>query len=112
MAALDTFRNCSNFTVEQPRVIAHVRGVSAAVCCAILSTVVVVLVKRAILPKTRNRVCGTVVKCLSFGLIAISVLYLLDLSLQLVHHYYYDEKFCEVSGFLNQYLGRFNCFLQ
>ena len=60
-----------------------VRGVSAAVCCVILSTV---LVKRAILPKTRNRVCGTVVKCLSFGLIAISVLYLLDLSLQLVHH--------------------------
>ena len=105
MAALDTFRNCSNFTVEQPRVIAHVRGVSAAVCCTILSTVVVVLVIRAILPKTRNRVCGTVVKCLSFGLIAVSVLYLLDLSLQLVHHYYYDEKFCEVNGFLNQYFG-------
>ena len=105
MTALDTFRNCSNFIVEQSRVIAHVRGVSAPVCCAILSTVVVVLVKRVILPKTRNRVCGTVVKCLSFGLIAISVLYLLDLSLQLVHHYYYDEKFCEFSGFLNQYFG-------
>ena len=95
MVALDTFRNCSNFTVEQPRVIAHVRGVSAV---ATVLVVLVVLVIRAILPKTRNRVCGTVVKCLSFGLIAISVLYLLDLSLQLVHHYYYDEKFCEVSG--------------
>ena len=78
---------------------------SAAFCCAILSTVLVVFVTLAILPKTRNRVCGTVVKCLSFGLIAISVLYLLDLSLQLMHHYYYDEKFCEVSGFLNQYFG-------
>ena len=57
MAALDTFRNCSNFTVEQPRVIAHVRGVSAVACCAVLSTVLVVLVVlviRAILPKTRN----------------------------------------------------------
>ena len=105
MAALDTFRNCSNLTVEQPRVIALVRGVSAAVCCAILSTVLVVFVILATLPKTRNKVCGAVVKCLSFGLIAISVLYLLDLSLQLVHHYYYDEKFCEVSGFLNQYFG-------
>ena len=72
MAALDNFRNCSNFTVEQTEVIALVRGVSAAVCCAILSTVLVVL---AILPKTRNRVCGTVVKRLSFGLIAISVIH-------------------------------------
>ena len=105
MAALDTFRNCSNFTVEQPRVIAHVRGVSAAVCCAILSTVLVVLVILAILPKTRNRLFGTVVKRFSFGLIAASVLYQLDLSLQLVHHYYNDERFCTVNGFFNQYFG-------
>ena len=105
MAALDTFRNCSSFTIEQPRVIAHVRGVSAAVCCAILSTVLVVLVILAILPKTRNRLIGTVVKRFSFGLITVSVLYQLDLSLQLVHHYYNDEKFCAVSGFFNQYFG-------
>ena len=105
MAALDTFRNCSSFTVEQPRVIAHVRGVSAAVCCAILSTVLVVLVILAILPKTRNRLIGTVVKRFSFGLITVSVLYQLDLSLQLVHHYYNDEKFCTVNGFFNQYFG-------
>ena len=105
MAALETFRNCSNFTVEQPRVIAHVRGVSAAACCAILSAVLVVLVTLAILPKTRNRVCGTVVKRLSFGLIAVSVPYQLNLSLQLVHYYYNDERFCTVSGFFNQYFG-------
>ena len=37
MAVLDNFRNCSNFTVEQTEVIALVRGVSAAVCCAISS---------------------------------------------------------------------------
>ena len=69
----DAFKNCSNFTIEQTDVIAHVRGVSAAVCCAILSTVLVVLVILAILPKTRNRLFGTVVKRLSFGLIAASV---------------------------------------
>ena len=86
MATFDTFKNCYNFSDVQTKVIAHVRGVSAAVCCAILSTVLMVLVILAILPKTRNRLFGTVFKCLSFGLIAISVLYLLDLSLQLVHH--------------------------
>ena len=105
MAAFDTFKNCSSFTDEQIEVIAHVRGVSAGVCFAILSTVLVVLVILAIPPKTRNRLFGTVVKRLSFGLITVSVLYLLDLSLQLVHHYYYDEKFCEVNGFFDQYLG-------
>ena len=65
MATLYTFKNCSNFTDEQIEVIALVRGVSAAVCCAISSTVLVVFVILVILPKTRNRVCGTVVKRLS-----------------------------------------------
>ena len=66
MAALDTFINCFNLTGGKTEVIALVRGVSGAVCCAILSTVLVVFVILAILPKTRNRVCGTVVKRLSF----------------------------------------------
>ena len=65
MAAFDNFKNCSNFTDEQIEVIALVRGVSAAVCCANSSTVLVVFVILVILPKTRNRVCGTVVKRLS-----------------------------------------------
>ena len=106
MAAFDTFKYCYNFSDVQTKVIALVRGVSAAICFAILSTVLVVLVILAILPKTRNRLFGTVVKRLSFGLIAVSVLYLLDLSLQLVLHYYYDDKdFCKVNGFFDQYLG-------
>ena len=105
MAALDAFKNCSNFTIEQTDAIAHVRGVSAAVCCAILSTVLVVLVILAILPKTRNRLFGTVVKRLSFGLIAASVVNQLALALQLVHYYNYDEKICKVNGFFNQYFG-------
>ena len=103
MAALDNFRNCSNFTIEQTDVITLARGVSAAVCCAILSTVLVVIVILAILPKTRNRVCGTVVKRLSFGLIAISVIQKLNYALQLVNYYHHDEEYCKVNGFFNQY---------
>ena len=99
MAALDNFKNCSNLTVEQTKVIALVRGVSgAAVCGAILSTLLVVFVILATLPKTRNRVCGTVVKRLSFGL--LNVLYQLNSALQLVYYYHHDEEYCKVNGFL------------
>ena len=58
-AAFDNFRSCNNLTIEQTDVVALVRGVSGAVCCAILSTVLVVLVILAILPRTRNRLFGT-----------------------------------------------------
>ena len=105
MAALDNFRNCSNFTIEQTDVLALVRGVSGAVCCAILSTVLLVVVILAILPKTRNRVCGTVVKRLSFGLIAVSVLYQLNFMMQLAYYYSHDEKYCKANGFFSQYFG-------
>ena len=103
MAALDNFRNCSNFTIEQTDVLALARGVSGAVCCAILSTVLVVFVILAILPKTRNRLFGTVVKRLSFGLITISVLDQLTYAMQLVHYYYRDEEYCRVNAFFSQY---------
>ena len=89
-------------TEGQTDAIALVRGVLAAVCCAILSTVLVVLV---ILPKTRNRLFGTVVKRLSFGLIPISVIQQLNYALQLVNYYYYDEKYCKANGFFSQYFG-------
>ena len=105
MAAFDNFKNCSNLTNEQIEVIALVRGVSAAVCGAILSTVLVVFVILAILPKTRNRVCGTVVKHLSIELIAISVLYQLNHVLQLVNYYHYDKNYCKANGFFSQYIN-------
>ena len=82
-----------NLTDEQIEVLALVRGVSAAVCGAISSTVLAVFVIIAILPKTRNRVCGTVVKCLSFELIVISVIQQLNHALQLVNYYHYDENY-------------------
>ena len=105
MAAFDHFKNCFNLTDEQIEVIALVGGVSAAVCGAILSTVLVVFVILATLPKTRNRVCGTVVKRLSFELIAISVLGQLNHKLQLVNYYHYDENYCKANGFFSQYIN-------
>ena len=111
MEALDNFKNCSNLTAEQTEVIAHVGGVSAAVCGAILSTVLVVFVILATLPKTRNRVCGTVVKRLSFGFIALNALYQLDSALQLVYYYHHDEEYCKVNGFFNQYFATVECLL-
>ena len=103
MATLYTFKNCYNLTDEQTEVIALVEGVSGAVCCAILSTVLVVFVTLGILTKTRNRVCGTVVKRLSFVLIAFIVLYQLDSAMQLVYYYHRNEEFCKVNGFFIQY---------
>ena len=102
MDRFDTFKKCSNLTDEQTEVLALVRGVSAAVCSAILSTVLVVFVILAILPKTRNRVCGTVVKRLSFGLIAVSMPYHLNFAMQLVYH---SEEYCKVNGFFSLYFG-------
>ena len=58
-----------------------------------------------ILLKTRNRVCGTVVKRLSFILIAVSVIQQLNLTLQLVNYYHYDEKYCKAHAFFNQYFN-------
>ena len=88
-------------------VIAHARCVSAAVCCAILSAVLVVFVTLVILPKTRNKFCGTVVKCLSFRLIAVSVLYQINFVMQLVCYYYHDEEYmyCIINSLFSQYFG-------
>ena len=66
MAAFDTFKYCSNFSDVQTKVIALVRGVSAAVCFAILSTVLVVLVILAIPPKDKK---STVWNCCKAALI-------------------------------------------
>ena len=111
MATLYTFKKCSNLTDEQIEVIALVGGVSAAVCCAILSTVLVVFVILAILPKTRKRLFGTVVKRLSFVLIAVMALYQLNLAIQLVYYYHQNEEYCKVDGFFSQYFASVECLL-
>ena len=45
----------------------------------------------------------TVVKRLSFGLIAISVVNQLIYAMQLVYYYYRDEEYCKVNAFFDQY---------
>ena len=111
MATLYPFKNCSNLTFEQTEVIALVSGVSGAVCGAILSTVLVGLVILAILPKTRKRLVGTVVKRLFFVFIAVCVLYELSSALQLVYYYHHDEEYCKVNGFFINTFGLSGFFL-
>ena len=67
MADLNTFKNCSNFTDDKPTVVTLVRGVSAAVCCVVLSVVLVALVALKLLPKSIKRLGGTLIKRLTFG---------------------------------------------
>ena len=62
-----------------------------------------VFVILATLPKTRTRVCGTLLKRLSFELIALSVLGQFNFAIQLVYYYHHDEEYCKVMGFLGQY---------
>jgi len=102
MADLNAFKNCSNFTDEETRSIALVRGVFAAAGCGILSFVLMALVVGAKPPKSRKRLFGTVIKRLTFGAIAVSVAYQLNLALHLVHYYYQDNGYCKVNGFFNQ----------
>ena len=62
-----------------------------------------VFVILATLSKTRNRVCGTVIKRLSFILIAVSVLYQHNFAMPLVYFYHRNEEYCKVNGFFDQY---------
>ena len=58
-------RNCSNFTDEQVRAVAFVRGITAAVCCFLLFAVLVIIFILA--KRDYQKVCGTVVKRLAVG---------------------------------------------
>ena len=101
-------KNCSNFTDEQVRAVALVRGITAAVCCFLLFAVLVtifILTKR-----DYQKVCGTVVKRLAVGFTVASVLQQLTLALSLKHHFNPDLEFCEADGFFNQYFGSVHLF--
>ena len=100
------FENCSNFTNEQLTAIAYARGITAAACGVIL---LVVLVGLLVLAKVDyQRVCGTVVKRLTIGFIAVSVLRQLILSLHLLDYSLPGTGgliFCQATAFLDQYSG-------
>jgi len=83
--------------------IALVRGISSAVCCSVLSVVLVTLV---ILTKFyTQRICGTVLKRFTIGLLPFTALLEFTFALQL--KYFYDPqdvRFCEAIGFIHQFL--------
>lgn len=100
MTEWSAFKNCTGFTDEQVTVIALVRGTVAAVCCAVLFTLLVVL---GILAKCYfQKVCGTVVKRLTIGLTVATVPYLLFNAIP-----ERESKFCIADGFFEQYFGSY-----
>ena len=102
----DNFTKCSNLTEKEITAVARARGITASICGAILLLVLVVLVILAIWPKSRDRVCGSVKKRLTFWLTAVTVLAELFQSLSLIHHSHpHDTAFCPVNGFLIKYFG-------
>ena len=100
------FQNCSNFTNEQLAAIAYARGITAAACGVIL---LVVFVGLFILAKVNyQRVCGTVVKRLTIGFTAVSVLRQLILALHLLDYSIPGAgglTFCQATAFFDQYTG-------
>ena len=52
-----------------------------------------------------HRICGTLLKRLTFGFIASTVPYQIVVAVNFIHDYHPDEKFCEADGFLFQYLA-------
>ena len=109
----NTFKNCSGFTDEQMTAVSCARGITAGVCGGILLyiLVLVVLVILAILPQSRDRVCGSVLKRLTIWLTAVTVLAELFQSLNLRYHFNpSDVAFCKADGFLTQYFGSVQLF--
>ena len=93
----EIFKNCSNFT----EALVLVEGISSAVCCSVLSVVLVALV---ILTKFyTQRICGTVLKRFTIGLLPFTALLEFTSALQL--KYFYDPpdvRSCEAVGFIHQ----------
>lgn len=106
------FQNCSGFTNTQLQILAFARGLTAVVCCAVLLTVLLLLLVLVVFTQQRNRLCGSAVKRLTIGLIAVNAAYQLPLALHLIH--YYDPKenvVCIVDGFFDQYLASIQLYL-
>jgi len=96
--------SCSGLTAEQVTAITLTGSILAA-----FFSLSWLLVLAAVLVHAKcyyHRVCGTTVKRLVIGLTMYTVVYQIILSLQLVHYFNPKwEKFCEIQGFLVQYLA-------
>ena len=99
----EIYKNCSRFTDEELAALALGRGITSAVCCSVLSVVLVTLV---ILKKFyTQRICGTVLKRFTIGLLLFTALFEFAFALKL--KYFYDPqdvRFCEVIAFIIQFL--------
>ena len=99
----EIFKNCSGFTDEELAVLAMMRGITSAVCCLVLSVVLVTLM---ILTKFyTQKICGAVLKRFTIGLLPFTALLEFTFALQL--KYFYDPqdvRFCEVIAFTIQFL--------
>lgn len=92
-------RNCSGNLTEEQVTLVIARGIIAALCWALLLAVLVILL---VLAKWYyQRVCGSVIKRLTLGLTASTMVFQLFLAL----NYPYHKRFCEADGFLVQYFG-------
>ena len=99
----ETFKNCSNFTDEQIKLVAGLRCGFASLACLVL---IIVLVALVIISKAkRTQLCGSVVRRLAIWLTAVTVVYEFVLALSLAYLIPIDEKLCEFDGFMNQYVG-------
>ena len=106
MDTFETFKKCSNLTDEQTDV-SCTTYVSCCLWCHLVYSTCGVCDTCYIYSQRQGtvRACETVVKRLSFGLIAVSVLYQLNFVMQLVYYYYHNEEYCKVNRFFSQYFG-------
>ena len=91
---LEIFKNCSGFTDEE---------LAADICCSALSVMLVALV--ILMKFYTHRVCGTIFKHLTIGLLPFTALWEFTFALQL--KYFYDPqdlRFCEAIAFIQQFL--------
>ena len=103
-AEFSSFENCSEFTQGQLTVVVLTRGITAAICCAALLIVLVVLGIAAV--PAKRKICGTVAKRLTIWLTAATVPYQLVLVLHLESYILSrNVKSCKAYGFLVQYFG-------
>ena len=100
----ETFKNCSNFTDEQIKLVAGLRCGFASLACLAL---IIVLVALVIISKSKRTqlCCGNLVRRLAIWLTAVTVVYEFVLALSLADLIPIDEKLCEFDGFMNQYVG-------
>ena len=98
------FKNCSGLSDQQITVGALARGITPAICGIVLCVVLVAMITFS--KCYYQRICGTFLKQVAIVLTASSAVYLLVLSLNLVHYYHPQvQDFCAAIGFLIQYFG-------